>query len=102
MKRFLLLGVLAGAMAVPAAAHAGGVFSLHVGVPGVSVSIGVPPPIVVRPAPVYAPPAVVVAPPVYVRPRRVVVPARRVVLVPPPPVVVYRPHYRYVAAPYCY
>ena len=101
MKKLLLLGIFAGALAVAVPAQAGGFFSLNIGVPFVSLHIGSPPPpvrlhcapVVVAP-PVCAPRAVMIAPP------RVIV--RPPVVFAPLPVVVHRSHhYRVVAPPYC-
>jgi hypothetical protein len=103
MKRFFWLGIVASSLAVAPPVHAGGYFSLNIGLPPVSVHIGsAPRPVYVQPAPVYVapppvyalPPRVIVSPPpIYVRPAPVYVP-RRVVLA-PRPVVVCRKHHRH-------
>jgi hypothetical protein len=101
MKKLLLVGIFAGAVGITAPAHAHGFFSLRIGIPPVSVHIGVP-----APVPVYSAP-VVVAPPVVCAPRRIVIAPRAVIVRPrvcvPPPAVIYRPRHGYVVArPYCW
>lgn len=67
MKKILLGGLVAMAFGSIVTARAG--VSVHVGLPMVSVQVGIPAPAYVAPAPVY----VRTAPPVYVAPAPVIV-----------------------------
>ena len=99
MKKLLLLGIVTGTLAAALPTQAHGIFSLHIGVPFVSVNIGSPPPLRrVRCAPL------VVAPPICARPAIVIAPPRvnlcPPLLVIPPPVVIHRSHpHRVVTVP---
>jgi hypothetical protein len=86
MKKFIAIGTTAAVLMTVASVRAHGFFSVSIGIPPVSVHVGVRPPVfvapprivhappvvVVPPRPVYAPP-VYVAPPAYYAPRVVVV-----------------------------
>ncbi len=113
MKKSLVLGILAGGLALAAPAHAGGYVSI--GLPGLSVSVGrgvhvqagpvavglgfpvrayCAPPVYYAPAPV-----VYAAPPVYAPPVRVRAPRHHHA---PPPFVVYQgPYPTHIAPPFC-
>jgi hypothetical protein len=63
MKRTALIGTLAAALGLAAQANAGG-FSLRVGLPHLSVEVGVPAPVCVKPVRVAVhPPVICVRPP---------------------------------------